>query len=369
MDSEGLSSAPRELLNRLIREGEIFDDVLYEFGRTGETKRRVSLVEIRQWYEESRKLADSLGRTLPDPAGAFALQINWEGIAASALRRVLRGLKVIADEDLATPGSGLDRDSTVSVPRVEKVDVLIVTALHEEFSPLPELFQAKPIPKAADHVVRYHQALLKTTHGQEYTVCLFTLGHKGPASAAGLLDRAVRLWKPDYLIVAGFAAVIPGGGRKVGDLLVADSILDVSEFKRWPRKDELRGKGHPCDFTLVHDVEHFRPRSRRRVHVGVIMSQTDLVKSAKHRDGLARLVRQALGTGPIGLEMEGGGVIVAAKIQPAASRFGFIMIKGAVDFANYHKDDDARKKAARTVGKFIYSLLKQGPIGKEISKH
>ena len=80
MDSEGLSSAPRELLNRLIREGEIFDDVLYEFGRTGETKRRVSLVEIRQWYEESRKLADSLGRTLPDPAGAHsALPEDREG--------------------------------------------------------------------------------------------------------------------------------------------------------------------------------------------------------------------------------------------------------------------------------------------------
>ena len=40
------------------------------------------------------------------------------------------------------------------------------------------------------------------------------------------------------------------------------------------------------------------------------------------------------------------------------------MIKGAVEFANYGKDDEVRRRAARDAAVFLRAFLEDGPIGK-----
>lgn len=62
--------------------------------------------------------------------------------------------------------------------------------------------------------------------------------------------------------------------------------------------------------------------------------------------------------------MEGGGIGTGVKTRVRNLRPGLIMIKGAVDFANYHKCDKAQKQAAHGAAKFVKDFLIYEPIGK-----
>src|SRR5438445_10777542 len=111
-----------------------------------------------------------------------------------------------------------------------------------------------------------------------------------------MLQAAIGIWKPANVIMTGIAAVIPGGGRKIGDMLIADTVLDMSEIKQWPNREELRARTYYSDATLSHAVKDFLLRETRpHCRTGLIISQTDLVKSAEHRDELAALARAATG--------------------------------------------------------------------------
>lgn len=79
----------------------------------------------------------------------------------------------------------------------------------------------------------------------------------------------------------------------------------------------------------------------------MIVSQTNLVKSARFRTALVDVARRVTGKKEvIGIEMEGGGFAIGVKTQPVSLRPGLLLIKGAVDFANYQKNDAAQRRAA-----------------------
>jgi len=164
--------------------------------------------------------------------------------------------------------------------------------------------------------------------------------------------------------MTGIAATVPGAGRKLEDVLIASTIVDLSEWKVLPSEDEARAAASDCDFELVSAINAFLDsRAKAKAHIGVIVSQTSLVKSARFRSALVAVARKVTGKKEIvGIEMEGGGLAVGVKTQPSRLRPGFLMIKGAVDFANYHKNDAAQRKAAGLAAKFARDFLAYGPI-------
>jgi len=246
----------------------------------------------------------------------------------------------------------------------ERPHLLIVAALDDEFEPLRLILKARRLPKSARQAQRYYSSSVRTRHGQLYKVIL-TVAAKGERFTSAILHGAIEKWRPYYVVLTGIAATLPGETRRLGHILVADRIVDLSEKKQWPGKSELRPDPVPCEDELVREIRDFRKRRRleKTVHVGPLISQTDLVKSAKFRNWLAEAAARAVGAKPIGLEMEGGGVAAAARTQHVRNRPGIIVIKGAVDFASYFKNDAARRRASVGAAKFVREFLVDGPIG------
>ncbi len=246
------------------------------------------------------------------------------------------------------------------------IDFLIMTALQKEFGPLRDVFKAKRLPKNPKDTYQYYEATVKTNTRISYSVRLVCAGGKGSAYTTATLASAVPKWKPRHVIMTGIAATVPGETRHIGEVLVADIIVDLSEWKVLPSEYRVRPAIHECDFELVGSVSHFLDSPRHiKAHIGVIVAQTYLVKSADFRKTLVGLAKKVTGRkgDVIGVEMEGGGLGIGIKTLPRDLRPGFLMIKGAVDFANYHKNDAAQKQAAYNAAQFVWDFLFYGPVG------
>jgi nucleoside phosphorylase len=247
------------------------------------------------------------------------------------------------------------------------VDFLIVTALHKEFLPLLKAFNARTVKKSSRDLHQYYEATVEIGAGTHYSLQLVCIGAKGQKyAAAGLVDAITR-WRPRMLVMAGIAAVNPGSGRKPGDILVADRIIDASEWKVKPSKVELRNAVYPCEHELIQSAKSFLLGGwELRVHVGPIISQTNLVRSKALRTWLTRETRAAGDGEAVGIEMEGGGVGAAVETRSRNMRPGFIVVKGGVDFANYHKHDALQVKMAEASAKFLKAYLLSEPIAQAL---
>lgn len=254
------------------------------------------------------------------------------------------------------------------------IEFLIVTALQKEFGPLRNVFKAKRLPKDPEDSYQYYEATVDTKTGLSYSIRLVCAGGKGPKYTIAALSAAIPKWNPKYVIMTGIAATIPGDRkqhlkqrRQIGHILVADLIVDLSEWKVLPSGEEARPEIVDCDSELVRSVHLFLldDRPRIKAHLGIIVAQPSLIRSAKIRKKLVDKAAKVTGrTDVIGIEMEGGGIGTGVKMQPRDLTPGLIMIKGAVDFANYHKRDEAQKPAAHAAAKFVRDFLVYGPVGK-----
>ena len=231
---------------------------------------------------------------------------------------------------------------------VEPTDFLIVTALQDELDPIIEVFAAQRVPRG-EHLDQYvyYSGTVALDSARAYSVRLVSAQAKGVAPAAAVVTRAISLWAPRYVIMGGIAAGNGRPGQALGDLLVSTLVLDLSETKVMPTKEEIRKHVVNSDSDLLRWLRDWVVRSRQeRVHIGPLISQPDVIKSAKRRDQLIQQGYDALGEIPIGIEMEGYGLAVAVETEPRERRPGLLLAKGLVDFANYFKDDAARKQAA-----------------------
>lgn len=250
-----------------------------------------------------------------------------------------------------------------------KCDFLIVTALHKELAAAIRVFNASPLAKAADDAIQYYQASLETRFGSTYELRFFCSGGAGPAPASATLVEAITRWKPTHVLLIGIAATIPGDGRELGAVLIADQIVDLSHQKVLPARDTIRSWFVPCDAELVSAARDFLMQPwRRPAHVGAVISQNALVKSAEFRDFLSDVVQTALDRPAIGIEMEGGGCASAVQTRTSHIRPGFMVVKAAVDFANYDKDDSIHAQACEDAAQFTLDFLHHGPIGKEVHR-
>jgi nucleoside phosphorylase/RES domain-containing protein len=243
------------------------------------------------------------------------------------------------------------------------VDFLIVAALQEEFTALRRIFRTEKIAKDQWDANQYYAAAVTNYVGGKYRLRIFCAHGKGGARMAARITWAIARWRPRHVVLVGIAATLPGGNIRLGDVLVADRIVDLSEEKTFPKHATFRARIVDCDEELVGSAAEFADDSTKtRIFLGPIISQSDLIKSAARRRQLAAYVINALDHPAIGIEMEGGGLAAAAAVADAAKRPGILVIKGAVDYANYHKGDLKRKKAATNAARVLKHWLQAGPI-------
>jgi nucleoside phosphorylase len=246
-------------------------------------------------------------------------------------------------------------------------DFLLVAALHKEFHPaVRSVFKAKRIPKSRHETHNYYDVNITTVHKRQYSIRLVCVGKQGSARTVATVRDAVKARRPHCIIMFGIAAVVPGRGRKKGHILVSEEIVDIPEAKVQPKVALPRPQApFPCDVELINHLrDEFPDEIGKTLHVGSIISQPNLSKSAHYRTRLVEHVENFTNRkgSVIGLEMEGGGLATAISELPRGWGTQAVLIKGGVDWGSYHKTDQLQRRTALRVAQFVERLLKSEPV-------
>lgn len=258
------------------------------------------------------------------------------------------------------------------------VDFLIVTPLEEERDALLRLLPNVRMLPPDDRDTRvYYRSRLKLSAkdfpSAEYQLVVTALVNIGVGQAAATTADAIRRWSPRYVLVVGIAGGVRTAGVSLGDVLLADQIVDYTLQKhRAEQAMEIRWQVNPVDTGLLERARAFRSNRWHRKaaanrpspgtpqrHVGPIASGDQVIASdtllSQYRAPWPKL---------IGVEMEAAGV--ARIVSQARSRAGFFMIRGVSDLADPAKDSSAvglwRQYACDVAAAYAVDFLRSGPI-------
>src|SRR3984893_1267951 len=159
----------------------------------------------------------------------------------------------------------------------------------------------------------------------------------GRVDAAIVVKDIMRRWVPRYVILAGIAGGFVRAGVKIGDVLVADQIVDFEHQKLTLKGPQIRWsvhRVHPGLLVAAKQLspDHWQPKKGRpepgvsRRHIGPICTGDKVVA-----DGSLERFAEAWPK-LIGIEMEAGGAASAAYQSVPAP--GFLMVRGVSDLAD-----------------------------------
>lgn len=255
------------------------------------------------------------------------------------------------------------------------VDVVIITALGEEFDALKRSF---PILNQQDicrtigirhYYIFEFESPNKQTSMRVAFVCSEGMGRISAALAA---RDAIYDLRPEYIISVGIAAGDPEQIKK-GYVAFAEQVVDY-EIQRIGSKHEFRPEDSPCSPDFIRaaidvmkqewtkDIDdetlELQPEETTEIRVEKVKVACGdkIIANPNLRD---RLLRELGRTRPhlSVIEMESGGICRAIFETEDKQAPAFFMIKGISDYADYSKNDKDRKFAARVAGIFLRRCL------------
>ncbi len=263
-----------------------------------------------------------------------------------------------------------------------RVDFVIVTPLEEERDAvLTKLPNHRKLPPTEDDIRVYYSSELPATFPDEsvttYNVVVMTCG-KGRVNGIAAASDAIRRWHPYYIILVGIAGGIAARGVKLGDVLISDQIVDYELQKLTPTESQKRWEVYRASSRLIESARNLgdgwqglvavkRPDDQAPSrHIGPTASGDKVI-------AFGDILRQLCVAWPklIGVEMEAGGVAVAASQAPDSPRF--FMIRAVSDFADEEKGTPEveawRSYACDVAASYAIALLQSGPIPSASSEH
>ena len=192
-------------------------------------------------------------------------------------------------------------------------------------------------------------------------------------SAAALSAKVTALFSPQYLMMLGICAGIPGKVN-LGDVVVADPTWDYGSGKR-----ALDNNRSPVFYAAAYQVAldpHLRqlvaelardqqvirelrgnwggdtPKGSLSAHVGPMASGASVISDDVESRNIVLQHREV-----VAIEMEAYAVMAAVEysISPKPKA---IAIKSVCDYADEHKNDDWQKYAAYTSAAFADKLFR-----------
>lgn len=264
---------------------------------------------------------------------------------------------------------GIDIVKTAN--RRDNVDFLIVTPLAEECDAVRQHIPCDLVPASNEDVRVYYRGEFAG-----YTLALLPLFAMGTTAAATATADAIRRWRPRYVVLVGIAGGVEDRSVSLGDVLVADRVVDYELQKVRDDGREYRWQPKQVDPRLLYrsqaleerkwyercKVERPQPAGIEQhpsVRKGVVATGNKVVMSAallaELREGWREL---------IGIEMEAGGV--AQACFESATQPGFFMIRGVSDLADSRKDGADvvawRKYACDVPAAYLAQLLWEQPV-------
>jgi nucleoside phosphorylase len=263
--------------------------------------------------------------------------------------------------------------STVKPP----VDFLIVTALEEERDAvLLQLPGYTTPPPSTDDVRYYYTAAVDATFSDGtacmYNVALVSLANMGRVQAATTASDAIRMWRPRYVMLIGIAGGLRSSKVGLGDILIADQIVDYELQKMTKDGAEIRWHVHQVDPRLLEFALNFpadkwqelvskeRPKEGEPArHKGPVATGDKVITVSNLLESYKKQNWPKL----IGVEMEGGGVALAA--HQSAIRPGFFMVRcvsDLLDNKNQKKVEVWRAYACDVAACYALAMIRNGPV-------
>jgi hypothetical protein len=88
-----------------------------------------------------------------------------------------------------------------------------------------------------------------------YKVVVVLTSDAGTVDAVATTGDLIRHWNPRYVIMLGIAGGIPRDGLTLGDVVVADQVIEYEYAKELPEHSEIRPRVHRCDALLLSRVK------------------------------------------------------------------------------------------------------------------
>ena len=143
------------------------------------------------------------------------------------------------------------------------IEFLIITALEEEQDAvLSKLPGYSRVPPSHDDVRLYYQAEIPIDFpgtDASYRVivtCLLGMGH---VEATTTTVDAIRMWRPRYVLLVGIAGGIAKADVNLGDILIADQVVDYELQKLKPEGPQYRWRAFPVDPRLRGAALNYKP--------------------------------------------------------------------------------------------------------------
>jgi nucleoside phosphorylase len=305
------------------------------------------------------------------------------------------------------PPHGMTTEATseekvVGVSPKTPVDFLIVTALVEERDAvLSKLPVPQAQPPSEDDVRHYYTATVDAKWSDSttcvYSVALVSLANMGRLQAAATAQDAIRRWRPRIVMLVGIAGGLESSGVGLGDILIADLIVDYELQKLtegrhrigWlqrvlslfgigrhqrivEHRAQIRWNAHPVDQRLLEFAMNFPPD---KWHPLVGISRPQAGEPGWHKGTVAtgdkviavndvlESYKKQSWSKLIGVEMEAGGVALVAHQSPA--RPGFFMVRCVSDLLankNQAKVEAWRDYACDVAAAYAIAIIRNGPL-------
>ena len=263
-------------------------------------------------------------------------------------------------------------------------DFVIITALEEERDALlSKIPNFRKLPQTQGDISVYYSTefLIPTSENPvgAYRIVLMPLLGMGQIQAVAATVNSIQRWIPRYVLMVGIAGGVAANDVKLGDILIANQIVDYELQKITPEGPEIRWVVHQTDPRLLGAAQNLRddewqvfiseirpePGSLKR-HIGPIASGNKVIAFnevlKKFKDIWTKL---------IGVEMEASGVATASS--QASSRPGFFIIRGVSDLADKKKSSTRVKKwrryACDVAAAYAIGLLRCMPVEPQINYH
>lgn len=270
--------------------------------------------------------------------------------------------------------------------RLEKknrFDVAVICALPEEFKQMIEAFGGdvkwENVNVDEDVPFIFKSCIITTANNHEIRVVSSMVGRPGVVPTSVLTTLMYMLFHVDFVFMTGFSAGFPSKYLQLGDIMIASSIQDYASGKLVDVDGNIK---------LLKEIHQIETATELSVAMQELLldnnTQPEIMGKIRNKNLLVndrdsyQAIMSATCCGPYvvtseeavndlmsndrkleGLDMEGFGLYLTAKILSKKKQKGAMWIKGVGDFANPQKADGYHKTCSFGSAALLYRFIKE----------
>lgn len=258
-----------------------------------------------------------------------------------------------------------------------KYDILVLCALREEFRELQNAFGAdswKRVKVSEKDIVAY-ETYIESAYIKTYRVLAYCIDKPGVAATATMASYLINSCSPKCVFMTGITGGIKRDGLKLGDVVIAESILDYTTGKIQEYQNEIKllREIHqiPASSMLLSQISDYLSN----VNTEAVMNTNIRKNHLQHGEENYRIHKAPTICGPFvmasesvvdqlkqddrklaAIDMEGFGLMTVSHFL----QIPVLWIKGISDMAGSNKDDNYHTTASFASAALLHGFIKEG---------